>query len=63
MAAPTLCFLSQNLHDPLHPHLDFEGPLKATGKEAPEGPDEGGKGGEGDAVDLEGVHPHGLLQE
>lgn len=54
-------FPPQNLHD-LDPHLDFEGPLKATGKEAPKGPDEGGEGGEGDAVDLEGIHPHGLLQ-
>lgn len=56
-------FPPQNVHDFLHPHLDFEGPLEATGKEASERPDEGGEGGEGDAVDLERVHPHCLLQD
>lgn len=46
-----------------HPHLDFEGPLKSTSKEASKWPNEGGKGGQCDAVDLEGVHPDCLLQK
>ena len=36
-------------------HLDLEGPLKAAGKEASERSHEGGKGRQGDAVNLEWV--------
>lgn len=42
----------------LQPYLDLEGSLEAAGKEAAERSHDGGKGGESDAVDLEGIEPH-----
>lgn len=39
-------------------YLDLEGPLEATGKEAPKGSNNGGKGGESNAVDLERIEAH-----
>lgn len=42
-------------------HLDLEGSLEAAGKEAAEGPHDGGEGRESDAVDLEGVESHCAL--
>lgn len=44
-------------------YLYFKGSLEAAGEEAAKGPDERRKGGEEDAVDLEGVEVHRLLQE
>lgn len=44
-------------------YLYFEGSLEAAGEEATEGPDERRKGGEEDAVDLEGVEVHRFLQD
>lgn len=44
-------------------YLYFEGSLKAAGEEATKGPDERRKGGEEDAVDLEGVEVHRFLEE
>lgn len=44
-------------------YLYFEGSLKAAGEEATKGPDERHKGGEEDAVDLEGVEVHRFLEE
>lgn len=42
----------------LNSHLDLESSLEAAGKEAAEGSDDGGKGGESDAVDLERIKTH-----
>lgn len=47
-----------------HTHLDLKGPLEAAGKEASEGSHEGGKGRQGDAVNLEWVEAQcGLERE
>lgn len=46
----------------LRPYLDLKGSLEAAGEEAAERPHDGGKGGESNAVDLEGVEPHRGLQ-
>jgi len=46
----------------LVPYFYFEGSLEAAGEEAAERPDERAEGREEDAVDLERVHLHGLLQ-
>lgn len=44
-------------------YLYFEGSLEAASEEATEGPDERRKGGEEDAVDLEGVKVDRFLEE
>jgi hypothetical protein len=44
------------------PYFDFKGPFESTGEEPSERADERGEGGEGDAVDLERVHPHRFLR-
>lgn len=43
-------------------YLDLEGSLEAAGKESSKRPHNGGEAGEGDAVDLEGIEPHGGLR-
>ena len=43
-------------------YFDFKGSFESTCKEPSKGADERGKGGEGDAVDLERVHPDGFLR-
>ena len=45
----------------LHLYLDLEGPLEAAGKKATKGSDNGGEGGESNAVDLEWIEAHGGL--
>lgn len=42
-------------------YLDLKCSLEAAGKEAAEGPHNGGEGGESDAVDLERIQTHGVL--
>lgn len=42
-------------------YLDLKCSLEAAGKEATEGPHNGGEGGESDAVDLERIQTHGGL--
>lgn len=44
-------------------YLNFESPFKTTGKETTEGPDEGRKRWQEDAVDLEGVHADLFLKK
>lgn len=44
------------------PYFDFKGPFESTCEEPSKWTDERGKGGEGDAVDLERVHPHRFLR-
>lgn len=44
-------------------YFDFKRSLEATGKEAPKWPNERCKGGEGNAVDLEGVQVHRFLKD
>lgn len=46
----------------LYRYLDLEGSLEAAGKESSKRPHDGGEAGEGDAVDLEGIEPHGGLR-
>lgn len=41
----------------LCPDLDLEGSLEAAGKETTKGSHDGGKAGESNAVDLEGIEP------
>lgn len=55
--------VKENTFKAIKRHLYFEGSLEAAGEEAAEGPDERRKGGEEDAVDLEGVEVHRFLQE
>ena len=44
-------------------YFDFKGSLESTSEEPSKGPDEWGKSGEGDAVNLEGVHPDCFLKK
>lgn len=39
-------------------YLNLKSSLEAAGKEAPKRSHDGGKAGESDAVDLEGIEPH-----
>lgn len=55
-------FTLSTANDGAYPHLNFEGSLKSTSKEASKWPNKGGKSRQCNAVDLEGIHPDCLLQ-